>query len=439
MSSCTSVAVNKGGYQQFSSCPERGMGCSKPFGMSDTDLILYDKELYAMYRTNQGLEKDGFAYDPIVSNGMLASDYALSEGLAWAYLLTPNAQDNIFPGDNRHVPVDTYTNYEQNQPTEKYMNGELGYSGSTIDMQAQMMAANRNMGNAFCGDFTNYFDQESGMIPAIQNKKLAAKKQYNPAPLNAGTKVPVKSGSATAAAPKKPVAPGRPRPSVKSIGFPLANIFKPKPKGGGTNGRLMSPDAIAAYAQREGGDQSGTFADCVGFHDYQSCADAWMAHGLVVPTHGQGYYYEFSMPGSGDTGGTSSGAPDTSGGMSGGGSGGSGGGGVAAGDSTEQPGGGEQGPPAEGGEAGREGDAKAAEQKMNWIPVAIGAVLVALILYAWAKSKQKDTKKFAFVGLLIGAALGFAYAKHQVKPIEQLSKIGVKSKAESSYCCGSGI
>ena len=126
---------------------------NRPLGMSDVDLLIYDKDIYTLFRTHEGLETDAFRYDPIVSAGILASDYAFAQGMGWVNLLTPDSQDKINPGDGLIVPVQTYDNYKQNPPIEKYLTHEVSYTANQVNL-----ARAEGLHNEFVGDFNNYFD-----------------------------------------------------------------------------------------------------------------------------------------------------------------------------------------------------------------------------------------------------------------------------------------
>ena len=86
-------------------------------------------------------------------------------------------------------------------------------------------------------------------------------------------------------------------------------------------------------------------------------------------------------------------------------------------------------------EAGAEGagggGAKEEEMvcKLNYMPILIGGLILGGVGYFYAKNKKMDIKKPLILMTLMGAVLGYLYSKHQCKPIEILSKIGVKSKS----------
>lgn len=364
-----------------------------PAGMSELDLINYSPVLYELYRNEgQGFDNDAFRYDPVVSTGMLASDYELAKGLAWVNYLTPESQGAINPGDNLIVPVQTFDNYKNLPPWEKKLSHEVSYTGKNMESKysanlLNLEASKVGMKNNFVGDFSYYFDKESRLLGT---EKLATEI------------IP-------------PSTPITPRPSL----YPNATIVPVKPRATASLSAVSSTPGLVATTTTtttggspvSAGVGSGTFS----------------AGGGVSVSPG-------SLPSGSSDSGTSGGGEVISGGYLP-----SGGGAMSSGDT----GSGQEMP--EGGTTDTQqqestgGDVKKITQvecKINYIPVIIGLIVLAIIGYAIAKQKKKDIKTFSIVGAVVGAILGYVYAKHQCNPIEALNKVGIKSKIESNYYGG---
>lgn len=239
------------------SCVDGGWGGNYPLGMSPLELMTYDKGMYDLYRTNGGMGAgmiDAFPYDPVVSMGFLASDYVLSEGLAWAYLLRPDAQDNINPADGMVVPVDTYTNNRAMPPYEKVMVNQSGkeyevsYTGAQLDMQAQIVAANGgtlpkniNMFNHI-GDNSSYWAQEESRIAGPMPDRSTVEVTVPP------TGPPPRPNLST----NPPPSPG---PAASSSASPAPATTTPPPSSAPTSGPVSSAPIEGAPAEvpSEGG------------------------------------------------------------------------------------------------------------------------------------------------------------------------------------------
>ena len=399
---------------------------NKPFGMTETELLLYSPEMYAIYRNMDGEwdNIDAFRYDPVVSTGMLANDYVLAKGLAWVNYLTPESQAMLNPGDGLVVPARTYDNYDQLPPWEKRMTHEVSFKGNgnrrgeSSYSREQLLMSNAQMGSKmdFVGDFNSYFDN-------------VARQESRALGISAGNEVILPSG---------------PRP----IGTPIEAGTIALPGGTIGVGTPVTPKyrciSVSPWCVRD--DVNGNKSSC-----------ATCPTGIVVvgPSGGPGTGGEGGTgtgtgtgsgtgSGSGTGTGTGSGGTGTGSGSGGTGSGSGGGegevesggnlppvgggGGSVGGGGEEAPseGGKEAGAPQPGTEAGKPEE----ECKLNYMPIVIGAVIGLIAGYLIAKQKKKDEKQFALIAAIIGALLGFAYSKHQCKPIEMLTKIGIKSKAE---------
>ena len=346
---------------------------NRPLGMSDVDLLIYDKDIYTMYRTHEGLEPDAFRYDPIVSAGMLASDYAFAEGMQWVNLLTPDSQDQIDPGDDLVVPVRTYDYYGENLPIEKKLTHEVSYTANQLNTVRATA-----LHNEFVGDFNNYFDQESGLLGVGKPRVMAG-----PRSLSVVSGVPILA-------------------ETPSGGTGLGGGLGSGPGLGG--GGIPTPTAkyrcipTEPYCVRD--DINGTKTTCA------TCTP------IATPTGSGGEL------GTGGTGGTGTGDP----------TGGFGGG---AGAPPMEPTPEETQPtdaPIEPSPAQSKIDAK-----LDYKFLIIGIIVFGAIGYYYAKTKNKDIKTFSVSGAIVGGILGYIYAQHQTNPIDFLSKLGLKSKSESGY------
>jgi hypothetical protein len=365
-----------------------------PMGMSELDLLTYNKTLYELYRTEgSGMDNDAFRYDPIVSAGMLASDFAVADGLWWVNLLTPESQSQIDPGDDLVVPVRTYDNYEQLPPWEQRMSQDLSYTGGRNKN-------NKMNANNFVGNFNNYFDNESRLLGAIASKTALE---------------PVASeviGTGTAETAPAPVYVP-PAPLIVGTGT-TAPVVAPAPVYVPTTplivgtGSTATPRPIASLAAPA--------------PVYVPPAPLIVGTGTAAPKTDTPVVIIVG-PSDGNTGIVAAGGPaDTGAGageevIDGGGFGGGGGGGG---------GGGAEMPTEEGSKEG--GGQAPIICKTSYKPVFIGAVLGLIVGYLYAKNKNKDVKTFGVIVAIIGAILGYVYAKHQCSPIALLTKLKVPSK-----------
>ena len=415
-----------------------------PFGMSELDLLTYSPTLYEMYRNEgQGYGKEGFRWDPIVSRGMLASDYAYAAGMQWMNILTPESQMAIDPGDGLIVPVETYDDYRQNLPVEKYLTTDVSFTGGkTKNNRNDINRMNRINPNSFVGDFTKYFDNESRMflaesaqtMPVGPVAEVGGSASIQPGPL-------VEAGIVTIGpigvnpAPTTPkyrcinTAPWCVRDDVNgnktscntcpsgvsvSVGTGTGE-GNPTPQPCYYNYGQWSPCVNGVQTRSATSSPSNCVAGVVGPNVQQACMTA------VVEGGGSGGLVGTGSGSGAGSGGGSMGGGEEEGGSMGGGS--MGGGGSSAG---EEAGGSEAGE-AKGGSAT---PANKTECKMNYTPVIIGAIAGLAVGYFYAKNKNKDIKMFSAVIAIVGAILGYAYAKHQCSPIDVLTKLKVPSKAK---------
>lgn len=351
-----------------------------PVGMSELDLINYSPVLYELYRNEgQGFDNDAFRYDPVVSTGMLASDYELAKGLAWVNYLTPESQGAINPGDNLIVPVQTFDNYKNLPPWEKKLSHEVSYTGKNVESKysanlLNLQASQVGMKNNFVGDFSYYFDNESRLLGI--GRALSA------------TETPRADFPQISEIPPRTIPLS---PKAMMVASLPANEIPPRTIP-------LSPKATAVAATQVS-DTPGLVATNTTTTTTTPASE--VINGGYLPS--------------------------------------SGGGGISMGGGAEMP---ENTVPSESSETpetnGSGGDAKKTTQdcKINYIPVIIGFVILAIIGYAIAKQNKKDIKKFSIAGAVIGGLLGYVYAKHQCTPVEALSKIGIKSKSESNYYGG---
>ena len=387
-----------------------------PFGMSELDLIAYNPTLYDLYRNEgNGWDNDAFRYDPVVSTGMLASDYAYAQGMAWVNYQTPESQMAINPGDDLIVPVQTYDNYENLPPWEKRLTHEVSFKGKNNESSysadlLNIQASNVGMKNNFVGDFSYYFDNESRIL----GSQLASTGPVaNPVsiPISVGPQIIGSSAVAVPTTPTPVFGTGTavsPKPIVSSPLAPRTTgpvIIAPEPYGGQAQVALYRCINVAPWCVLDR--FNATVASC------SDCPQG-------------------SIPTMTDTGGgmiadTGPAPTDINAGGFGGGGGVGGGGGGGAEAPADQP---------------TEDAAKPAETPapvdctIDYKPIIIGVVAGLVIGYLIAKSKHKDLKQFSAVGAIIGGILGYVYAKHQCTPISILTSIGVPSKSESGYYGG---
>lgn len=358
-----------------------------PAGMSELDLINYSPVLYELYRNEgQGFDNDAFRYDPVVSTGMLASDYELAKGLAWVNLLTPESQGAINPGDNLIVPVQTFDNYKNLPPWEKRLSHEVSYTGKNLESKysanlLNLQASQVGMKNNFVGDFSYYFDNESRLLGMER------------AALSLATEIPAPAPIEVPTTPKTIVIsplPPKPNPIIEQMPVPSVPV-KPRIE---QMPIPVKPRIIIAT-------QEDTTPGLVATTTTTTTPTEEIISGGYLPS----------------------------------------GGGMSMGGGAEMP---EDAPETEtttetnSETANGSSDTKKVTKdcEINYIPVIIGFVVLAIIGYAIAKQKKKDIKKFSIAGAVIGGLLGYVYAKHQCVPVEALSKIGIKSKTESNYYGG---
>ena len=367
-----------------------------PMGMSELDLITYSPTMYEMYRNEgSGYDKDAFRYDPIVSAGMLASDFAVADGLAWVNLLTPESLGAINPGDNLVVPVQTFDNYKELPPWEKRLSHEVsydggmtkkcgaknesGYSANLLNLQASQVG----MANNFVGDFSYYFDNESRLLGRV----AAAIESPRP-------EVPIEVTPTTIVPPRTILLSPKATAIASAIDIPPRTIVPPRTIP-------LGPKATAVITATQVSDTPGLVATTTppASTPASSTPASEVINGGYLPSSGGGV----SMGGGGMSMGGGAEMPEEAP--------------VETSETSETSGGG--------------GDDKkiTKECKINYIPVIIGFVVLAIIGYAIAKQKKKDVKMFSIAGAIIGGLLGYAYAKHQCNPIEALTKVGIKSKS----------
>lgn len=400
---------------------------NRPLGMSDVDLLIYDKDIYTLFRTHEGLETDAFRYDPIVSAGILASDYAYAQGMAWVNLLTPDSQDKINPGDGLIVPVQTYDNYKQNPPIEKYLTHEVSYTANELNL-----ARAEGLHNEFVGDFNNYFDQESSLI----RESVADTEEGTPAP--------------------------KPTPTIPRTLF--SGAWQPKtittsiPRGV-TESAIPPRTTYNQTYLNNLNNSTGTLVELKA--KLKECMDYCKSKNIQYTIHCKKLIDKIKALSISTPVIASPTVPSTSGGSSTSGSSTSGGGTTTGGSSTSGggeiidggafPTGGGGGGMVGGGGAPSEAPAEEtpktdetkpketkpetakASEKLDMIPIYIGIAIFGLIGYYYANTQKKDVKTLGLAGGIIGGLLGYLYSQHQQKPIEFVTKLGIKSKSESGY------
>lgn len=388
---------------------------NRPLGMTDLDLLIYDKDIYTMYRTHEGLETDAFRYDPVVSAGMLASDYAFAQGMQWVNLLTPASQDKVNPGDGLIVPVQTYDNYKNLPPIEKYLTHEVSYTANEMNI-----VRDESLHNEFVGDFNNYFDKESGFT-----REATTMPVENPIPVRPPTgslfnpiKPPIRP-TLFETAPPKPIK----KPNFNDVSGNINQVkaklaacikyySKPvlvKPKVGAVERRLIMPSSIdpckklrdrLKYLLAQQTAQTSTSPVA------PASAPIQQAQNLIAA----------STPSATLT--VSSGGEIISGGYIGGG------GGVSSVgyESETQPESQPEAQPEVQAPAVETAKATIVEKKMDYIPVIVGAIICAVIGYFYASKSKKNIKIFSFGGAVVGGVIGYLYS----------TKKG-SSKSESGY------
>lgn len=412
---------------------------NRPLGMSDVDLLIYDKDIYTLYRTHEGLETDAFRYDPIVSAGLLASDYAYAQGMAWVNLLTPASQDKINPGDNLIVPVRTYDYYGENPPIEKYLTHEVSYTANQLNLERAM-----SLGNEFVGDFSYYFDNESRLISG-KGISSASDEEAPTIPSIPNTPRGV-VGILNEDAPVSPKPVNIPRSIFTGV------LPKPKPK---ITDKKPNYKYIASLNNAKGTltQLKKTLETCIRYcesFDIDTTSNCKklidrikaleIATSINTPRGGGGIFTGGgSVPrpitttptppttsGSGTPKPSTNGGDVISGGAMGGGGGAMGGGGGSA-PSEEAPT--QETPTQETPKSEEKSQTEKTKQNM-YMPILIGVAIFGLIGYYYAKKQNKDIKTFGISGAIIGGLLGYLYNQHQEKPIEFISKLGIKSKNE---------
>lgn len=381
---------------------------NRPLGMSDVDLLIYDKDIYTMYRTHEGLEPDAFRYDPIVSAGMLASDYAFAEGMQWVNLLTPDSQDKINPGDDLVVPVRTYDYYGENLPIEKKLTHEVSYTSNQLNTVRAM-----GLHNNFVGDFNNYFDQESGLLGEdLLGPAPSPISEPTPTPIGGGTSLPPRNYEGSPRTTTLVSAPIRP---ITNIQFTAPT---PAPTTTTTPTRPAKYRCISTTPYYVRDDVNGTLT----LLQTYSCKPRTAPIGSGAVTIGDG-------GGTTTTTTTTSGGGTTSGGTSGGGE-------VIDGGAFPMGGGGSAGSPAEPmpeETAQTPTPSVKKEIKADYKFILMGIIILGAIGYYYAKSQNKDIKTFSVSGAIVGGILGYMYNQHQTKPIDLFTKLGIKGKSESGY------
>lgn len=359
-----------------------------PAGMSELDLMIYSPVLYDLYRNEgEGFDKDAFRFDPIVSTGMLASDYALAKGLAWVNYLTPESLGAINPGDNLVVPVQTFDNYKNLPPWEKRLTHEVSYNGKNIESKysadlLNIEASKVGMKNNFVGDFSYYFDKESRLLGTERLAVATALETPTPVGIIPRPRVLVSAAS-----------------NPKPIGTIIESTIPVKPRVTAIATQVSDTPGLVPVTTVTSTPTASTPTST----STSSSPSSDVINGGYLPSSGG------AMASGGvetASGGQEESAPSES--------------------STENSAGG--------------GDYKKTalteECKINYIPVVIGFIVLAIIGYVFAKQNKKDVKKYSIAGAVIGGLLGYVYAKHQCTPVEALRKIGIKSKIESNYYGG---
>jgi hypothetical protein len=393
---------------------------NRPLGMSDVDLLIYDKDIYTMYRTNEGLETDAFRYDPVVSAGMLASDYAFAQGMQWVNLLTPASQDKINPGDGLIVPVQTYDNYENLPPIEKYLTHEVSYTANQLNI-----ARNEGLHNEFVGDFNNYFngeiDGESGFTKGTSLETPVKSGSLFTAPIKNPIKFPIKF----------PV-----KPNFNDVSGNIAQVkaklaacvkFYAKPiliknQTGQVERRLLMPRNIdpckklrdrlkyLMSLQQQNAPEQVLSANISIPHTIQSSQNLIQSSvPSAISVAPQQVAQQVAQPVS-----QSSEGEIISGGFMGGG-------GVSGGDAGVMSSGGEapEVQPEAQAPASEVSRTSEAAKGIDYMPIVFGVIIFALIGYYYANTKNKDVKIFAIAGAIIGGILGYLYS--------------TRTKSESGY------
>lgn len=361
-----------------------------PFGMTELELIGYSPTVYELYRSEAWYDKDAFRFDPIVSTGMLASDFTYADTLAWVNLLTPESQMAINPGDNLIVPVQTYDNYKQLPPWEKKLThevsykGESGYSANLLNLQAAKVGAK----NGFVGDFSYYFDQESRMRTAQSNDVVVA-------PTRSTTTTPTPTPSRSITAPTYTPTP-TPTPIVRGGVAP-------------SSAREDAGGEVLIDFSNTSGTLEEVEAKLVKCNEFLTSVR--LMPGATPPCKAlEDKIIELS-------GGATTTNDPSAVGLTGGG----GGGAMGGGGSSEAPAEEGQSQP----EQGQQQTAKVAS-KPDYKIIVVAIIIGVAISYFIAKNKNKDIKQYGIIGAIIGGVLGFVYSKHKQQPIEQLTKLGIR-------------
>jgi hypothetical protein len=337
---------------------------NRPLGMSDLDLLVYDKDIYTMYRTHEGLETDAFRYDPVVSAGMLASDYAFAQGMQWVNLLTPASQDKINPGDGLIVPVQTYDNYKNLPPIEKYLTHEVSYTANQLNI-----VRDQSLHNEFVGDFNNYFDAAG---------RVASPSLFPVAPVKP-IRFPVRPSATPISLQENVIVAPIKGPVKQPISAPITQI----PHTIQPTSFIQTPHTIQPTINQPISNQQITE----------------VPH-TVQPTNNNQNEVVFG----GFIGG-------------GGSSMGSGGGAMqSGGDAGVMLSSAEQAPEVQG-ESSAPVETKTevknvakVSAKFDYMPIVFGVIIFALIGYFYAKNKNKNIKMFTIIGAIVGGTIGYLYS-----------------------------
>jgi hypothetical protein len=355
-----------------------------PFGMTELELIGYSPTVYELYRSEAWYDKDAFRFDPIVSTGMLASDFTYADTLAWVNLLTPESQMAINPGDNLIVPVQTYDNYKQLPPWEKKLThevsykGESGYSADLLNLQAAKVGAK----NGFVGDFSYYFDQESRMKTALSNDVVVSPTRSTTIPTPRTT------------APIYPTYTPTPTPIVRGGVAP-------------SSAREDAGGEVFVDFSNTSGTLEEVEAKLVKCNEFLTSIR--LMPGATPPCKAlEDKIIELSG------GATTTNDPSAVGLGGGGGSMGGGGGAEAPAEEGQAP------------EQDKPNQTAKVSNKPDYKIIVVAVIIGVAVSYFIAKNKNKDIKQYGIIGAIIGGILGFVYSKHKQQPIEQLTKLGIK-------------
>ena len=428
-----------------------------PLGMSEEELLLYDPNLYALWRTD-GFDKEMFQSDDSGKYGVLSNNMIFSQ--AWYYpQLAAVAQTRM----NRIYGPDTWNTFNH---TNAKRFGEAGYFGETTsnynnsnmenNFDASASAAERHVAREIYSQLmygmplpknaiarrngsSNYNGYEESpltksLISGTTNLTTATK----PTTTTIAAQETTSSGSISIPTSVSPTSTSTSTSTSSGTGgISIPTSVSPTSTSSGTTsgGVSTSPTTTSSSTTTttSAPRSVGTATTYTSLNTSLGGTTTVVSSAGSIPRPLPGTSVVATTTPSGTTvvenvgTGTTTISPAPMGGPMP--MGGGGGGGMEP--LPDGAGAKEAGAEGAGAEGAGGGGAKGEEMvcKLNYMPILIGGLILGGAGYFYAKNKKMDIKKPLVLMTLMGAVLGYLYSKHQCKPIEVLSKIGVKSKS----------